>query len=116
PNAARGRRPWADRPAGRRRRREGIVSREQRAWLAARPDHRPIRPRVGDRRASGSLAPELSGAQRSRPSNTYAAKADNRRWSLYGAPWLQPMAVSGKWTDGRNRTNKRKPSPPVAPV
>ena len=29
--------------------------------------HRPIRPRVGDRRASWSLAPELSGARRSRP-------------------------------------------------
>ncbi|SRR6266511_3008740 len=48
-------------------RREGIVSREQRARLAARPDHRPIWPRVGDRRASWSLAPDLSGARRSRP-------------------------------------------------
>src|SRR6266508_6479573 len=67
PNTARGRRPRADRPAGGGRRRKGIVSREQRARLATRPDHRPIRPRVGDRRASWSLAPELSGARRSRP-------------------------------------------------
>ena len=44
-----------------------FVPGEQRARLAARPDHRPIWPRVGDRRASGSLAAELSGARRSRP-------------------------------------------------
>jgi hypothetical protein len=23
-------------------------------------------------------------------------KSDNRRWSLYGARWLQPVAIGGK--------------------
>src|SRR5438270_386690 len=31
------------------------------------------------------------------------AKADNRRWSLYGAPWLQPVAIGGKSTERRKR-------------
>ena len=45
---------------------ESSPVRNEHGW-PARPDHRPIRPRVGDRRASWSLAPELSGARRSRP-------------------------------------------------
>jgi hypothetical protein len=37
-----------------------------------------------------------------------------RGWSLYGAPWLQPVAISGKSTGTRNRENKRHPLPPAA--
>src|SRR5438128_653112 len=55
---------WSKTPSGSSGRRSARRNRpgEQRARLAARPDHRPIWPRVGDRRASGSLAAELSGA------------------------------------------------------
>ena len=35
-------------------------------------------------------------------------------WSLYGAPWLQLVAINGK-LDGRERAeNKPKPLPSVA--
>jgi hypothetical protein len=27
----------------------------------------------------------------------YVASKDNKRWSLYGAPWLQPVAIGRKW-------------------
>jgi pimeloyl-ACP methyl ester carboxylesterase len=33
-------------------------------------------------------------------------------WSLYGAPWLQPVATSGKSARPRSRKNKRIPLPP----
>jgi hypothetical protein len=33
-----------------------------------------------------------------------------RGWSLYGAPWSQPVANGGKCSHARNRENKRKPS------
>jgi len=37
------------------------------------------------------------------------ASIDNEGWSLYGAPWLQPVAT-GRKSDGlKNRKNKRKP-------
>jgi hypothetical protein len=35
-------------------------------------------------------------------------------WSLYGAPWLQPVAISGKSRDRKNGGNKPKPLPSVA--
>ena len=35
-------------------------------------------------------------------------------WSLYGAPWLQPVAISGKRRGAENGRNKRKPLPSVA--
>ncbi len=41
------------------------------------------------------------------------------RWegrSLYGAPGLQPVAISGKSPDRKTRGNKRNPLPPVAPT
>ncbi len=38
----------------------------------------------------------------------------SRGWSLYGAPWLQPVAISGKSTGPRNRKNKLNPLPPAA--
>src|ERR671923_336780 len=42
------------------------------------------------------------------------ARADNTRWSRCGAPWLQPVAISGKSTGRRNGENERKPLPSVA--
>ena len=45
---------------------------------------------------------------------SYAANADNRGWSLYGAPWLQPVAISGKSTGPPNRKSKRNPLPSAA--
>jgi hypothetical protein len=42
------------------------------------------------------------------------AKSSSRGWSLYGAPWLQPVAISSKSADPRNRKNKRNPLPPAA--
>ncbi len=33
----------------------------------------------------------------------------SRVWSLYGAPWLQPVAIAGKSAAPRNRKNKRDP-------
>jgi hypothetical protein len=68
------RRHWPDASGGREsrrgcspgggRRRDAIVSRARRARLAPRSDHRPLRPRMGDRRASGNLATALSGLWR----------------------------------------------------
>src|SRR5438034_4764326 len=43
-----------------------------------------------------------------------AAKPDNRGWSLYGAPWLQPVAISGKSTGSQTRRNKPNRLPPAA--
>jgi hypothetical protein len=35
-------------------------------------------------------------------------------WSLYGAPWLQPVAISRKSCGRKSRRNKRNPLPPPA--
>jgi hypothetical protein len=35
-------------------------------------------------------------------------------WSLYGAPWLQPTAISGKSFRPANRKNRPNPLPPAA--
>jgi hypothetical protein len=42
------------------------------------------------------------------------ASEDNDRWSLYGAPWLQPVAISGKCSSPENARSKPKPLPWVA--
>jgi hypothetical protein len=42
------------------------------------------------------------------------ARAQFRGWSLYGAPWLQTVAIVGKSKSRRSRRNKRKPLRPVA--
>src|SRR6266508_2158764 len=42
------------------------------------------------------------------------ANTDNRGWSLYGAPWLQPVALSGKSDRRGTRQNMRDPLPWVA--
>jgi hypothetical protein len=31
------------------------------------------------------------------------ASSDNEVWSLYGAPWLQPVATGRKWSTRENR-------------
>jgi hypothetical protein len=35
----------------------------------------------------------------------------NTGWSVYGAPWLQPVATSGKSDPRRSRKDRRKPLP-----
>jgi hypothetical protein len=42
--------------------------------------------------------------------------SDNEVWSLYGAPWLQPVATRRKSQRLRSRRNTRKPLPYVATV
>ena len=42
------------------------------------------------------------------------ARAQFRGWSLYGAPWLQTVAIVGKSRSRGSRRNKRKPLRPVA--
>lgn len=43
----------------------------------------------------------------------YVAMADNEGSSLYGAPWLQRVAITGKATERTSGENKR-PLPRVA--
>jgi len=64
--------------------------------------------RVG---ASPTIRPPERAA---RPTKRGLAKADNLGWSLYGAPWLQPLAIDGKSTECRTGENKPKPLPSVA--
>ena len=42
------------------------------------------------------------------------ARTDNKSWSLYGAPWLQPVATGGKSDRRGSGENKREPLPSVA--
>jgi hypothetical protein len=44
----------------------------------------------------------------------YVALFDYTRWSLYGGPWLQPMATGGKSPPRETGTSKPKPLPSVA--
>jgi hypothetical protein len=39
------------------------------------------------------------------------AYVDNCGWSLYGAQWLQPVAISRKCNSAKNGRNKPKPLP-----
>jgi len=73
-------------------RRDGVVAREQRARLAAPPDHRPIRPRVGDRHASRSVAAELSRATNS----AQERPCSQIRQPRIGALWSPAVATGGK--------------------
>src|ERR671936_389624 len=50
------------------------------------------------------------------PRRRAVALSGNKVWSLYGAPWLQPVAIGGKSRSLRNGRNKRKPLPWVAMV
>ena len=63
-------------------------------------------------RAEASLASRA--ASRTSPSADNVANPDNKGWSLYGAPWLQLVAVSGKSDRRGSRPNKRNPLPPAA--
>jgi hypothetical protein len=49
-----------------------------------------------------------------RPRSRPVARAGNRGWSLYGAPWLQPVATGRKSESPHKAENKRKPLPWVA--
>jgi hypothetical protein len=40
---------------------------------------------------------------------TDVAKAGNEGWSLYGAPWSQPVAIHGKSTGRKSGENKPNP-------
>src|SRR5919204_3020885 len=44
----------------------------------------------------------------------YVAKSGNKGWSLYGAPWLQPVATGRKSAGPQKALNKPKLSPSVA--
>jgi hypothetical protein len=50
---------------------------------------------------------------RRRPPASSAAR-QTQAWSLYGAPWLQPVAISGKSDKAEEGSNDRKPLPCVA--
>jgi hypothetical protein len=56
---------------------------------------------------------DASAFRRRRPPDQLAADAtvtaDNRGWSLYGAPWLQPVAKGGKWSGRESGSDRRKP-------
>ena len=72
-------------------------------------------PRLGQR---SGMSPGAGSSSRSRGGNrastecpSVVAGQDNKGWSLYGAPWLQPVAISGKSTSRRTRQNKPKPLP-----
>src|SRR6266849_5595508 len=43
------------------------------------------------------------------------ASTDYKRWSPYGAPWLQTLAINRKSDQAKNARNKRNSSPWVAP-
>ncbi len=55
-----------------------------------------------------------AGGKTTRPGHGYVANADNKGWSLYGAPWLQPVATGRKSLTRENGENKRKPLRPAA--
>src|SRR5262245_2039714 len=60
-------------------RRDGVVACEKRTWLAARANHRPVPPRVGDRRASQRMAAELSRATNSAKTSDPFTRARSKR-------------------------------------
>jgi hypothetical protein len=45
------------------------------------------------------------------PEDSTVARAGNKGWSLYGALWLQPVAINGKSPEARRTKNKPKPLP-----
>src|SRR5207248_3292423 len=65
---------------------------------------------TGARRAARRPKDERSSSQRSEPRDARAAffapLLAHEGWSLYGAPWLQPVAISGK-SVGRKRRQKQ---------
>src|SRR5919204_4170000 len=47
-------------------------------------------------------------------SDEYVAWTDDKGWSLYGAPWVQPVAIGPKSCRLKSGPNKPKPLPSVA--
>ncbi len=79
--------------------------------------------RIQRNRAGGNLVPRpLPGRTSCHSARVWllllrrpaVALSDNEEWSLYGAPWLQPVAISRKSTERRSGRNKPKPLPWVA--
>jgi hypothetical protein len=85
--------------------------------------HRQAVPDRGRRRPSPSAKPS-TGRTSSHSAwcrcafllRPVVAVRDNEGWSLYGAPWLQPVATGRKSNRRRSRRNKPKPLPRVAAV
>ena len=63
-----------------------------------------------------TASPKAKGSRMriSRSERSEFASTDDKRWSLYGAPWLQPVASNGKFPGRSNRKSKRNPLPPAA--
>ena len=66
---------------------------------------------VAARTAGRAGARERPSAQEPAP---YVVKLDDSGWSLYGAPWLQPVAIIGKSDRRASCNNKPKPLPRAA--
>jgi hypothetical protein len=84
---------------------------------------RPLPTRMGrdeqvvlvDQRRPHRLGGEVGTADREVTHGSLpAAGPQGTRWSLCGAPWLQPSAIAGKSTGPGTRANKPNPLPPVA--
>jgi hypothetical protein len=66
-------------------------------------------------RAAPSTSGVVTGAHLRRSEGGFSSGNPRPRvWSLYGAPWLQRVAISGNWPERRSRINKRKPLPWLA--
>jgi hypothetical protein len=74
--------------------------------------------RIFDLSETSNFDPSLSEEGPTKISTAYptssVAISDYAGWSLYGAPWLQPVANSGKSTEHGNGGNTPKPLPWVA--
>jgi hypothetical protein len=79
---------------------------------ASSPSARPI-PRVERRVVRKGRSPErrrvnLREAGRPQRASFHVARGDNNGWSLYGAPWLQPVATDGKSSFERKPQKRAK--------
>ena len=74
--------------------------------------------RIFDLSETSNFDPSLSEEGPTKISTAYptssVAISDYAGWSLYGAPWLQPVANSGKSTEHGNGGNTPKPLPWVS--
>jgi hypothetical protein len=98
---------------------EILVLRHELAML--RRQARQPRPTRADRALLAALSrslPRIAWAGFSVKPETllrwHRLRSDNEEWSLYGAPWLQPVATSGRWRGREDRLNRRKPLLSVA--
>jgi hypothetical protein len=62
--------------------------------------------RLIDKRKAHSRSRQVAGKDASR--GAVVVSADYNRWSLYAAPWLQPVATGRKSEGLANGTNKAK--------